>query len=181
MAMSAPRHLVMPAAILSLILSAGIVYESFRLASAQRFNTALERGAFLDVNRHSERGRFATAYGLQQQGKFEDAIRAYREVEPDDAGLAAAIRFNLANLYLRRALAYQDDESQDLVIPLIELAKENYRELLRRDSQYWDAKYNLELALILLPDLEEGEEDEDIMPERSPRANTATPAHRELP
>lgn len=181
MAMSDPRRLFLPAAILALALSAGIVYESYRLINAQRFNTALEDGAFLKVGRHSDRGRFATAYGLQQQGKFEEAIDVYRDVEPEDAGLAAAVRFNLANLYLRRALALKDDESQDLVIPLIELAKENYRELLRRDSRYWDAKYNLELALILLPDLEEEESDEDIMPERSPRANTATPAHRELP
>ena len=181
MAMSAPRHLLLPAAILALALSAGIVYESYRLINAQRFNAALEHAAFLEVSQHSARGRFATAYGLQQRGEFEEAMRTYREVEPDDAELAAAVRFNLANLYLRRALALKDDESQDLVIPLIELAKENYRELLRRDSRYWDAKYNLELALILLPDLEEEESEDDIMPERSPRANTATPVHRELP
>jgi mxaK protein len=181
MAMSTPRRLFLPAAILMLALSAGIFYESYRLASAQRFNTALEHGAFLEVSRNSDHGRFAVAYGLQQQGKFEDAMRAYREVAPDDAGLAAAVRFNLANLYLRRALELTGGESEDLVVPLIELAKENYRELLRHDSRNWDAKYNLELALILLPDLEEEERDDDIMPERSPRANTATPTHRALP
>jgi mxaK protein len=166
---------------LALALSAGIVYELYRLKSAQQFNAALERDAFLVVTQRSVRGRFATAYGLQQQGEFGEAIRAYGEVEPDDAEFAAAVSFNLANLYLRRALALESDESRDLVIPLIELAKEKYRELLRRDSQHWDAKYNLELALALLPDLEEQEGEDDIMPERSPRANTATPARRELP
>lgn len=181
MAMSATRRLFLLPALLALVLSAGIVYELYRLKSAQRFNAALERDAFLEVSLRSARGRFATAYGLQQQGEFEGAIRAYGEVEPDDAGLAAAVRFNLANLYLRRALALEGEESQDLVIPLIEMAKEKYRELLRRDSQHWDAKYNLELALARLPDLEEQYNEDDIMPERSPRANTATPVRRELP
>lgn len=181
MAMSVPRRLFLPVSVLALVLSAGIVYKLYRLESAQRFNAAIGRDAFLEVSQRSARGRFATAYGLQQQGKHEEAIRAYAGVGADDAELAAAVRFNLANLYLRRALALKGDESRDLVIPLIELAKENYRQLLRRDSQHWDAKYNLELALALLPDLEEQDSEDDIMPERSPRANTATPARRELP
>jgi len=181
MAMSVPRRLFLPVAILALALSAGIAYELSRLKSARQFNAALQRGAFLEASQRSAQGRFAKAYGLQQQGKFEEAIHAYAGVAADDAGLAAAVRFNLANLYLRKALALQGDESRDLVIPLIELAKENYRQLLRRDSRHWDAKYNLEFALALLPDLEEQDSEDDIMPERSPRANTATPARRELP
>jgi len=181
MAMSVPRRLFMPVAVFALALSAGIIYELYRLESTQRFNAALKRDAFLEVSQRSAQGRFATAYELQQQGKFEEAIHAYAGVAADDAGLADAVRFNLANLYLRKAFVLQGDESRDLVIPLIELAKENYRQLLRRDSQHWDAKYNLEFALALLPDLEEQDSDDDIMPERSPRANTATPARRELP
>ncbi|MDH3527230.1 MAG: hypothetical protein OEM43_06965 [Gammaproteobacteria bacterium] len=181
MAMSAPRRLMLAVAMFALALSGAIVYELYRVTSAQQFNAALERDEFLEVNQRSARGRFATAYGLQQLGEFEEAIRAYVKVEPDNPELAAFVRFNLANLYLRRALALEGDANRDLVIPLIEMAKENYRELLRRDSQYWDAKYNLELALALLPDLEEKGSEDDIMPERSPRANTATPVRRELP
>ncbi len=181
MAISAPGRMLLAVAMLALALSAGIVYELYRLKSDQRFNAAIERDAYHEVSRRSARGRFATAYGLQQQGKFQETIRAYGDVAADDAELVDAVRFNLANLYLRRALALEGDENLDLVIPLIELAKENYRQLLRRDSQHWDAKYNLELALALLPDLEEPGGDDDIMPERSPRANTATPARRELP
>ena len=37
-------------------------------------------------------------------------------------------------------------------IPLLELAKENYREVLRNDPGQWDARYNLERAQRLLPD-----------------------------
>ena len=181
MAMTAPRRLFWPVAMLALALSAGMLYEWYRLETARGFNAAIEADAFLELSQRSAGGRFARAYGLQQQGEFEAAIRAYAGVAADDAGLAAAVSFNLANLYLRRALALRGEENLDLVVPLIELAKENYRQLLRRDSQHWDAKYNLELALTLLPDLEEQDREDDIMPERSPRANTATPARRELP
>lgn len=40
----------------------------------------------------------------------------------------------------------------DQALPLLELAKEQYRELLRRDPGFWDARYNLERAQRLLPD-----------------------------
>jgi mxaK protein len=42
-----------------------------------------------------------------------------------------------------------------LAIPLLELAKEGYREVLRHDPGQWDARYNLERAQRLLPDPDE--------------------------
>ena len=181
MAMRTVGRWFFPVAVLALMLSLGIVYEVYRLVSAQRFNAALERGAFLEVSPRSVRGRLARAYALQRQGKFDEAIRAYAEIESDEAKLEAVVRFNMANMYLRRAMAMEGEEDEDLVIPLIELAKENYRELLRRNSQHWDAKFNLELALVLLPDLEKQSVDDYFMPEHSPRSHTVAPAHKELP
>ena len=159
----------------------GMAYELYLLMSAQRFNAALERGAFFELGQRTQLGRFARAYGLQQQREFEQTLLAYGEVEPHGAELAAAVRFNMANLYLRQALTLGGEQNDDLAIPLIELAKENYRALLRVNSQDWDAKFNLERALSLLPDPAEQESEADIMPERSPRATTAMPARGELP
>jgi mxaK protein len=39
--------------------------------------------------------------------------------------------------------------------PLLELAKETYREALRLDPGQWDARYNLERALRLAPEQED--------------------------
>lgn len=181
MAVMARRRLIGIAALLVPAITVGIVYELYRLTGAQGFNAALERGAFFEAGQGTVQGRFATAYGLQQQGEFEQALLAYGELEPHDTELAAAVRFNMANLYLRQALTLAGGQSDDLAIPLIELAKENYRELLRLNSEDWDAKYNLERALSLLPDPAEKESEADIMPERSPRATTAMPARGELP
>jgi hypothetical protein len=181
MAMTARGRRIRVAALLVPAIMLGIAYELYLLMSAQRFNAALERGAFLEAGQRTMLGRFAKAYGLQQRGEFEQTLLAYGEVEPRDAELAAAVRFNMANLYLRQALTLGGEQNDDLAIPLIELAKENYRALLRLNSRDWDAKYNLERALSLLPDPAEQESEADIMPERSPRATTAMPARGELP
>jgi len=180
-AVTARRHLVRLAVLLAALTVLGIGYELYQLTSAQRFNAALERGALFATGRGTLQGRFATAYGLQQQGQFEQALHAYAELDAQDPELAAAVRFNMANLYLRQALKLTDEQDEDLAIPLIEMAKETYREVLRRNSGDWDAKYNLERALSLLPDPPEQRSEEDIMPERSPRATTAMPARGELP
>ena len=181
MAMTARGRRIRGVALLVPVLTLGIVYELYQLMRAQRFNAALERGAFFEVGQRTVQGRFAKAYGLQQEGEFEQTLLAYGELESHDAELAAAVKFNMANLYLRQALTLRGEQNDDLTIPLIELAKENYRELLRLNSQDWDAKYNLERALSLLPDPAETDGEADIMPERSPRATTAMPARGELP
>jgi mxaK protein len=87
----------------------------------------------------------------------------------------------MANLYLSKGAEAQRQGAKDLSEPLIELAKQQYRELLRADSQDWSAKYNLERALQLLPDLEQEPPADDLMPERSPRAVGTVESVEQLP
>ena len=61
----------------------------------------------------------------------------------------------MGNTYLQQASLIDLDSDADLALPLIELAKISYREVLSINSQHWDAKYNLERALQLLPDTKE--------------------------
>ena len=86
-----------------------------------------------------------------------------------------------ANLYFREASQLREIGSNDLAMPLLELAKQNYREILRTDSGHWDAKYNLELALILAPDTDPVDALEEVNPERSPRALTKIHSREPLP
>ena len=69
--------------------------------------------------------------------------------------LRLAVLFNMGNTYLQQASSIDLEADADLALPLIELAKLSYREALSIDSQHWDAKYNLERALQLLPDSKE--------------------------
>ena len=156
-------------------------YELWSVNQMSRFNALIRQAAYGEVSRTTPHGEFAFAYALQQEGEFSEALRSYSSAGTREPELAAAVMFNTGNLYLRRALSLLEEDARDLAIPLVELAKENYRELLRRDSGDWHAKYNLEHALHLLPETSEQEIDEDIMPERSPRALTAAPSRGELP
>ena len=88
--------------------------------------------------------------------------------------------FNLATLYLERAMA-SGRHDRDVSLPLIELAKESFRELLRIDSSDWDAKYNLELAIRLSPEAADEEVEETVTPERTPRAPRAPLGYGGLP
>ena len=90
----------------------------------------------------------------QNAGQVDVALNAWRALQSHPT-LGTAARFNSANLLLRQAGALgaglQTAQSGQ-ALPLIELAKEQYRELLRRDPGFWDARYNLERAQRLLPD-----------------------------
>ncbi|MDO9314605.1 MAG: MxaK protein, partial [Burkholderiaceae bacterium] len=57
-------------------------------------------------------------------------------------------------------------------LPLIELAKETYRELLRADPDNWAARYNLERAQRLLPDPDDGDAPPAEAPSNAERAAT---------
>ena len=73
----------------------------------------------------------------------------------NDKRLQTASLFNMGNTYLQQASAIDMDADGDLALPLIELAKVSYRELLHIDPEHWAARYNLERALQLLPDVQE--------------------------
>ena len=174
---------------LIVVLLAALLYDGFHLLRASKVNRALmtmegagdgdNANGLGDENPHL---RFARAYSLQQDGEFEPALHAYASIDvAEDDPMREQIRYNLANLYLRRALQYRDSGTDDLALPLVELAKEYYRELLRRDSQDWAAKYNLELALRVAPETDLDEVQEERNPEHNPRSAAGIQVRKPLP
>ncbi|MGY4831078.1 MxaK protein [Sphaerotilaceae bacterium SBD11-9] len=93
----------------------------------------------------------AEAHAQAASGADTEALNRYRALQGDTA-LGQAARFNSANLLMRQAQALRAGAQPGQAIPLIELAKETYREVLRHDPGQWDARYNLERAQRLLPD-----------------------------
>lgn len=160
-----------------------VCYDGIHLVYDQRFNDALATGGAARFNgRDDARRQFAKAYALQQQQDFKATVQAYAAIDaPLHSQLQMDIKFDLANLYFREAIQLREIGSNDLAMPLIELAKQNYREILRIDSGHWDAKYNLELALILAPDMDPVDALEEVNPERSPRALTKIQSREPLP
>lgn len=164
-------------------LAAAALYDGYHLLRASQLNRALvkvEAGDNVDADH--PRLRFARAWALQQDGEFEAALEAYAAIDVRGGDRSGAdIQYNLANLYLRRALQYRENGADDLALPFVELAKEYYRELLREHSQNWSAKYNLELALRIAPETELEEVEEERNPEHNPRAAAGIRVRKPLP
>lgn len=114
--------------------------------------------------------RFARAQRLAAQGDLDTALGLYRALQ-DDPQLGAAARFNAANALMRQAVVLRDAGQADRAYPMVELAKEAYRELLRRDPADDPARYNLERALRLNPE-QDPEDLSAAAPARGERAAT---------
>ena len=170
-------HLVFAAVVVALAIPASL--QALRLAQAQRVNESIARaadpaGAAADF----AQARFAHALALARAGRFEAAQDAYKTFAQGERGsLRAAAFYNLGNLRLRTALkdgAGQAAES----LPLLELAKQAYRDALRADPADWDARYNLEQALWLAPELDDQANADNEPPAQRERAITTAPSIR---
>ncbi len=97
------------------------------------------------------KAQFSQAYRDVEQDKPESALeRLTVTLETDDTELEAAAYFNRGNIHLREAQAKAADDTAR--ISLVGLAKQDYRNALLLNSSLWDARYNLELALLMVPE-----------------------------
>jgi mxaK protein len=152
------------------------------LSRAERVNRAIAQANPTDTNLSAPEARFAQALALARAGKVDDAIKAYKEqAQGKRADLRLAALYNLGNLYMREANKETTDESTP-PLPLIELAKQSYRDVLRSDPGFWDARYNLERALWLAPEVEDPILDVEEIPDAEDRTMSTLPGARlELP
>lgn len=172
MALTPMRTRVLLGIALLLLVLAG--WEGWHLAQIHAWNAVIARGDVTSAGGHAPvEVRFAAAYALAEKGDVQAALNVYRQLEgEDDAQLGLAARYNSANLYLDQALALRSGSEESRALPLIELAKDSYRELLRQDSDDWDARYNLEQALRLAPELEDDDREALDPPPGAERAVT---------
>lgn len=99
--------------------------------------------------------RLARAVYLHDRQRYDKALDTLSLlIDLPDHRLQVQSRYNLGNVYLNRAMAEIDAGRVDQAIPLLNLAKQAYRRALTLDSRFWDAKYNLELAMSLLPEFD---------------------------
>ncbi|QWF70145.1 MxaK protein [Methylomonas paludis] len=99
--------------------------------------------------------RLARAIYLHQHQRFQEALATLSLiVGQGDQHFQAMSRYNLGNVYLSAAQAEIAGAHINQALPLLSLAKQAYRQALRLDSGFWDAKYNLEVALRLLPEFD---------------------------
>jgi mxaK protein len=99
--------------------------------------------------------RLARAVYLRQKQRYDEALDTLSLiVGRGDRRLQSQSRYNLGNVYLNQAMAEVEAGRINQALPLLTLAKQAYRQALTLDSGFWDAKYNLELAMRLLPEFD---------------------------
>jgi mxaK protein len=146
-------------------LGVGAAIDGGRLLRAERINAQLDAGVATVAADAPPPLRFAHAQAQAASGAQEAALREYGTLQ-EDATLGPAARYNAANLLMRQALVLRQKSQPGQALALVELAKEHYREVLRRAPDDWPARYNLERAQRLVPDPDEGE-DEPAGPRRN--------------
>ncbi|MGF1527950.1 MAG: hypothetical protein ACFCBW_14335 [Candidatus Competibacterales bacterium] len=152
---------------LALTLAAVALHQGWQWRAIARYNAALAAGDYARAGSGGDAfGRLARAYVHQGANRWSLALAGYLALE-NHPQVGDTARFNAATLKLQRALALlEEDEAPERAFTWGELAKGDYRRLLRRNPDHWRAKLNLELALRRFPD-----------PKAPPVADGSPPAH----
>ncbi|MCP5201473.1 MAG: MxaK protein [Gammaproteobacteria bacterium] len=161
----------------------GAAHELARLRDLQAYNAALATSHYAEAAAHAGlHGVFAAAYAAHVAGDFQQARQLYSRLERSaPPPLRATTHYNIGNTYLEQAAAIDREAEADRAVPLVELAKASYREALRLDDTLWDARYNLERALELSPDVGERKLMELEGQRRNVRSFNATDPEGALP
>ncbi len=155
--MALKARLTIVLALLAVLSAALLVRELVRLVDAHNYNAAIAAERFAEAADHGgDFGHFAKAYAEQREGRFQDARMLYSALEhSENERLRLAASYNMGNTFLQQAARIDLDNDADRALPLVELAKDRYRAVLAADSAQWDARYNLERALQIAPDVGE--------------------------
>jgi mxaK protein len=153
------------------------------LAQARRVERAIAQAAEPGPSdRAVPQARLAHALALGAAGRYEAALAAHKALIQDEHGaLKEAALYDLGNLHLREAMKNGPGDA-GAALPLVELAKQSYRDALRMDPTDWDARYNLERALQLAPEIDEdAPDDTEPAPNKERTVTTAPVGRSDLP
>jgi mxaK protein len=127
--------------------------------------------------------RLARAVYFSNKQQYQDALATLSVIlDQGDTTLQAKTRYNLGNIYLAQAIEQVDAAHIDEARTLVNLAKQSYRQALTLDSRFWDAKYNLEVAMRILPELDRiNVEDDSTQQPKNPLWTTIPGFPRGLP
>ncbi len=140
--------------VMAIVCALGLASELWRYRDSTSYDRAVTAERYAQASTFAgDYGFFAKAYAVHEAREYQQARDYYSRLEQSEIrALRTAALFNAGNTYLEQAATFDLQQEADRAIPLIELAKQSYRAALREDPALWDARYNLERALRLLPD-----------------------------
>ena len=151
----------------ALVCASLAAHQTVRLMRSERINSAIASAQTTALEASIPEAQFARALALARSRKSDAALNIYKSLAREQrADIRRAALYNTGNLYMRDAARRSADEGFES-LPLVELAKQAYRDVLREQPDYWDARYNLERACRLAPEVEsEGDEADAPMKEQ---------------
>lgn len=135
---------------------AGTAYETYRVYRTAAWNRMIADPSEIEEDEGLPAAvMFAKARYLEGENRAEEALRLYNEVENgDDRRLRDRARYNIGNIYLSEAAKLWNSKgvwAHAQVSTLVDLAEQEYREVLRSNPDHWNARFNLEYAMRIKP------------------------------
>lgn len=161
--------------VLMLVFLIPVVENGFYLRAAVYWNARIASGEIKEDARENlpPEAEFALANQWAREGQLEKALGLLKKIEEDvHHPYSREAAYNAATLYLKKAIEGGGPAANPQLVPLVELAKEGLRSVLRRNPEDWDARYNLERALALLPENEDEDNEGGAPPIGAERAPT---------
>ncbi|PCJ30835.1 MAG: MxaK protein [Gammaproteobacteria bacterium] len=132
--------------------SVAIAKTSLSIWQTSQVNEFISNPADFEHVPDNANAQFSQASYDVEQAKPEEALdRLTQVLNTEDKALEAAAYFNRGNINLRAARELAAGDSAR--IALVGLAKQDYRTALLIDSNVWDARFNLEIALLMAPEV----------------------------
>lgn len=143
----------------------GVLFFGKKLTEAQSFNKAIAAGAIPNHPDFKFESRYAAAYAFAVSSRHHDATQLFNQLleSPATARQRSAVQYGLGNIFLIRGLMVHrnGDTVRDEAEYLFNQARLAYQQSLRLDPRHWDARYNLDRVLSMLPsNPSKGEQDE---------------------
>jgi mxaK protein len=138
-------------------LAAAAVFYAMQWQEARRLNATIERlekGHDIEVAPNAAPELLLARISFLTQRDEIDQARIFVEAleRRGDAGLRARGRYLLANALLRKTFDLIERGELDAAAPFVNLAKRDYRRALQLAPEFWDAKFNLDVASRLVRD-----------------------------
>lgn len=125
-----------------------------RVDAANQMIEALSAGRDINVGVDARSDVLLARIGFLSARSQFDRARILLEALDLNGGAQSRARghYLLANGLLRQALTHIEGSELDAASPFVNLAKREYRRALQLRPDYWDAKYNLDVAARLVRD-----------------------------
>ncbi|WP_449410371.1 MxaK protein [Methylobacterium komagatae] len=158
-------HIIVALPILLLGLAAVFGLQAWRQEQANGTIAALEGGRDVAVTADAPALVLAARVGfLAARGRWEEAEPLLSALDAiGESGVIARARYQIANARMRAAFGLLSRGELDKAGPQVTLARQDYRRALSAMPEFWDAKFNLDVASRLIrdyPELSRGEGDE---------------------